>query len=116
MPSVFAFIHVTGLESDKICATSLTFENNAVYGNILNPYILNFVSAVEQTQTTNFASGWNWWSTYIEQEDIDGRGRMGQQPTHLPEPRGMWSGGQPWPSDGGDWRGAGGYYQCPWHG
>jgi len=24
------------------------------------------------TQTTNFAQGWNWWSTYVEQEGIEG--------------------------------------------
>ena len=30
----------------------------------------------DNTQTMNFAQGWNWWSTYIEQEGIDGLGLL----------------------------------------
>ncbi len=36
-------------------------------------YVANFsLNQGEITQTTNFVQGWNWWSTYIEQEGIDG--------------------------------------------
>ncbi len=36
-------------------------------------YIANFSeSQGEITQTTDLAQGWNWWSTYVEQDGIDG--------------------------------------------
>ena len=43
-----------------------------------NPYSFIVNNAVELTanfnyiQSTHFSSGWNWWSTYIEQDNIDG--------------------------------------------
>ena len=38
-------------------------------------YIANFsLNQNEITQVSTFAQGYNWWSTYIEQEDIDGLG------------------------------------------
>ena len=40
------------------------------YGTLSNPYILNFKAAVDHVQP--LASGWNWWSTYVELSDIDG--------------------------------------------
>ncbi|MBQ3354102.1 MAG: leucine-rich repeat domain-containing protein [Bacteroidales bacterium] len=33
---------------------------------------LNVVAVFAQTQSTSLVSGWNWYSTYIEQNDIDG--------------------------------------------
>ena len=34
--------------------------------------IILIMSEDEMTQETDFTQGWNWWSTYIEQEGIDG--------------------------------------------
>ena len=46
----------------------ITFETNASLGLPLNPYVFNFISM----QTTALNSGWSWYSTYIEQNDING--------------------------------------------
>ena len=56
--------HATGMESDKVCETTLAFETNSVIGDIVEPYVFNFVGGI--TQTTDFAAGWNWWSCYVE--------------------------------------------------
>ena len=34
--------------------------------------VANFTESQDITQTTDFTEGWNWWSTYIEQDGIDG--------------------------------------------
>ena len=34
--------------------------------------VANFTESQDITQTTDFTEGWNWWSTYIEQNGIDG--------------------------------------------
>ena len=60
--------HMTGEESTKVCQTILTFQVNDVYGDLLNPFVVNFVGS-EGTQTSSFASGWNWWSGYVELDD-----------------------------------------------
>ena len=40
-------------------------------------YVANFSENQEETtQTSNFSEGYNWWSTYIEQEGIDGLGML----------------------------------------
>lgn len=67
--------HATGEESEKICPTTLTFEVNAVYGDILNPYIFNFVDE-STTQTTVFHQGWNWVSSFVELDEIDALGLL----------------------------------------
>lgn len=46
----------------------ITFETNATIGLPLNPYVFNFISM----QNTALNSGWNWYSTYIEQNGING--------------------------------------------
>ena len=46
----------------------ITFETNASLGLPLNPYVFNFISM----QTTALNSGWSWYSTYIEQNNING--------------------------------------------
>lgn len=40
------------------------------YGTPLQPQEIEFVAT--QTQSMAMASGWNWWSTYIEQQGING--------------------------------------------
>lgn len=62
--------HRTGEESDKRCEYSTVFEANAMIGMPFEPQALNFTGVAVQEST--FAPGWNWWSTYIEQEGIDG--------------------------------------------
>ena len=48
--------------------------NDDGYGTLLEPYVLNFASPIVHTQTLN--TGWNWYSTYIEQSGIDGLGQL----------------------------------------
>ena len=59
------FDHAAGVEVDKTCVATLTFEADAIYGSNANPFVLNFIDA-NVAQTTNFSNGWNWWSSYIE--------------------------------------------------
>ena len=62
--------HATETELDLTCAP-ITFATNGVFGNPVNPHVFDFgLNSV--TQTTDFAEGWNWWSTYIDQSGIDG--------------------------------------------
>ena len=44
------------------------------YGNPFEPYPLNFTSPVTIDQT--LASGWNWWSAYVEMDATDGLGML----------------------------------------
>ena len=40
-------------------------------------FVANFVlDQGEVTQETSLAQGWNWWSTYVEQEGVDGLGML----------------------------------------
>ena len=65
--------HSIGQELNLTSPTAVTFNVNG-YGNPIEPYVLNFTSTVTHTQP--LASGWNWWSTYIEQNGIDGLGML----------------------------------------
>ena len=62
--------HSIGAEINKACASSVLFESNSVVGTIVEPFVFNFASTF--VQTTSFVQGWTWWSTYIEQEGVDG--------------------------------------------
>jgi len=63
--------HNLGDEFDLTCAP-VSFTTNATFGNVVNPYVFNFVEPqTDITQVTNFAQGWNWWSTYVETEEIE---------------------------------------------
>ena len=62
--------HATGLESTKGCGTVFTFMSNADYGTLEEPFVFNFVEG--DSQISSFGQGWNWWSTFVEQSDIDG--------------------------------------------
>ena len=61
--------HSISQELNYTSPEAITFNDNG-YGTAFTPYVLNFVSSVSHTQS--LASGWNWWSTYIEMDDIDG--------------------------------------------
>ena len=65
------FDHATGEEVDIDCESTIVFEMNAIIGDLMEPYVFNFVSAI--TQTSSFSNGWNWWSGYVE---LDGAGGM----------------------------------------
>ncbi len=39
-------------------------------------FVANFEEQTDITQTSNFTSGWNWYSTYIEQGGIDGLAQL----------------------------------------
>ncbi len=60
--------HETNEESVAGCVSVVTFEPNAIVGTFEDPFVFNFTNM----QLTQFYQGWNWWSTYIEQEGIDG--------------------------------------------
>ena len=65
--------HSIGQELNLTSPATVTFEVNG-YGNPVEPYVLNFTSTITHSQALN--SGWNWWSTYIEQNGIDGLGML----------------------------------------
>jgi hypothetical protein len=63
--------HILNQVLDLDCSTSLSFSTGESIGDPSNLLPLNFIDG-EVVQTTDFTSGWNWYSTYIEQTDIDG--------------------------------------------
>ena len=66
------FDHELNEELDLTPPDAVTFTIDG-YGTLPNPYVLNFLGSSEIIQTTtNFSMGWNWWSTYVEQEGING--------------------------------------------
>lgn len=62
--------HTIGEEYDLRCATKESFEAEAVFGTATEPYVFNFRDTV--LQIVEFAEGWNWMSTYLEQSVFDG--------------------------------------------
>ena len=69
--SFLIYDHLLEQELDLDCTTTLDFAPGDSIGDPNNLFPINFVDA-EITQTTAFTEGWNWWSTYIEQDGIDG--------------------------------------------
>ncbi|MCR5013162.1 MAG: hypothetical protein K6A28_00125, partial [Bacteroidales bacterium] len=61
--------HSLHQESELTCESTETFATDAMYGTATSPYVLNFVSASETTQTITLGSGWTWFSSYIEYSD-----------------------------------------------
>ena len=61
----FTFKFYDGEQEYTNCSTSLTGQDKG-YGTPNAPQVLNFTSTQTMTQTTELASGWNWWSSYIE--------------------------------------------------
>jgi hypothetical protein len=54
---------------------SFTVNNETAEAGGEKEYVAHFTQA-NITQTSSFTQGWNWWSTYIEQEDIDGLAQL----------------------------------------
>ena len=63
--------HALGQELDVICTNSVIFATNNTLGTVVSPYEFSFIEGIH-TQTSSLPEGWSWWSTYIEQEGIDG--------------------------------------------
>ncbi|MBR6931658.1 MAG: leucine-rich repeat domain-containing protein, partial [Bacteroidales bacterium] len=61
--------HSIEQELNLTSPATVTFDVNG-YGNPVEPYVLNFTSSITHSQALN--NGWNWWSTYVEQNGIDG--------------------------------------------
>lgn len=64
--------HLLGEEVDLVGMNELTYAMNTVVGSFMEPYAINFGIR----QSTIVQNGWNWYSTYIEQEGIDGLGML----------------------------------------
>ena len=62
--------HADGEELTLRCATTEMFEADAVLGTAAEPYVFNFRNTI--LQTVELAEGWNWWSTYLEQNNFEG--------------------------------------------
>ncbi len=60
--------HILEQELTLSCTSLVTFAANTALGNPVNPYVFNFINS----QQTPLAEGWTWYSTYIEQEDVEG--------------------------------------------
>ncbi|MCR4847724.1 MAG: T9SS type A sorting domain-containing protein [Bacteroidales bacterium] len=65
--------HSIGQELNYTSPEAVTFNDNG-YGNAFTPYVLNFESTISQSQS--LASGWNWWSTYVETGGAEGLGML----------------------------------------
>ena len=63
--------HAIGQELNMTCSP-LVFQTNGLFGNPGAPYVFDF-SMSQITQSTNLTSGWNWWSTYVEADDLFGQ-------------------------------------------
>ena len=63
--------HTLGEELDLSCSATINFVPDGSLGNAFNPYVFDFGDMIVE-QTSNFSHGYNWWSTYIEQNGIDG--------------------------------------------
>ena len=55
------------------CVSTISFVPDGFVGTALDPYVFDF-GIMLVNQVTNFSQGYNWWCSYIEQEDIDGLG------------------------------------------
>ena len=64
--------HNIGQELD-LASPRLIFNSND-YGDPFEPYVLNFTSPVTISQS--LASGWNWFSTYVEMDSVDGLNQL----------------------------------------
>ena len=60
--------HELGEETEYSCLSHLTFDSEATVGSYNDPYAILFGII----QTTTMQTGWNWYSTIVEQEGIEG--------------------------------------------
>ena len=92
--------HAIGQELNLTCSP-LVFQTNGLFGDPGTPYEFD-VGMSQITQSTNLTSGWNWWSGYVEADDLfnqltTGLGGNAQQikssTTFVNYFNGMWIGG-----------------------
>jgi hypothetical protein len=62
--------HDLGQELNYSVSNPVSFSNDG-YGTLIAPYELNFIPSLFD-HTHALVSGWNWYSTYIDQQGIDG--------------------------------------------
>ena len=67
--------HAIGQELNMTCSP-LVFQTNGLFGNPGAPYVFDF-SMSQITQSTDITLGWNWWSTYVEADDLFGQLKTG---------------------------------------
>ncbi len=60
--------HGLAEELELSCTSMVTFVTNGRLGTPANPYVFNFINS----QQTEMSEGWTWYSTYIEQSDVEG--------------------------------------------
>ena len=68
--------HSIGEELDLSCSSTISFVPDGFIGTAFDPYVFNFGNTTMVEQVSTFSEGYNWWSTYIEQEGIDGLGML----------------------------------------
>ena len=62
--------HSIGEELNLSCSSTISFVTDGFTGTPFDPYVFDFNLTIDQV--TNFSQGYNWWGTYIEQNDING--------------------------------------------
>ena len=70
--------HQTNEEVDLPCTTVLSFVTNEVLGTLFEPQVFNFTNPTVD-HVKSLGVGWNWYSTYIELNDIDGLAMLEEQ-------------------------------------
>ena len=65
--------HALGQELDLSCSSTISFVPDGFMGTPFDPYVFDF-GGMTVEQVSNFSQGYNWWSTCIEQEGINGLG------------------------------------------
>lgn len=63
-------ISYLGVEQNYMCTSPIVFEADAALGTSFEPYELTFYRSQKIEQYDEFNTGWNWWSTYIEQDNM----------------------------------------------
>ena len=66
--------HEANAESPLGCATYLPFVTDTIVGSMNDPYVFNFTNM----QASFLPQGWTWYSTYVEQDDINGLEQLEQ--------------------------------------
>lgn len=62
--------HVTESVEDLLCTNEMEFVADENFGTLLEPYEFNFLNVV--IANYQFTPGWNWWSTHVELNAING--------------------------------------------
>ncbi len=66
------YVFVNWMENGEVISTEPTYSFIATSSR---DFVVNF-ELIDFVQTTSFGTGWNWYSSYIEQSGIDGLGQL----------------------------------------